>query len=217
MRTLTALFILLAAPVFALRADLNSDGRVDIADLAILASEWMQEGATTMEAVLPEPGHVKAGVVYGAKGLTKEPQFEPAWMAGSVNVNEVRYLQITAAPMEEPWGDYEKQGSARVEVEFASPHEHLSGIYEFGPVPSYPTALVLWLVVDPGFLGEVVKTTYWQTYNEGLAIEPAEEDVRDGVSYGDPAAPKIGTMISEPADGSAGGAKSVFGTRKSVY
>ncbi|RKY09845.1 MAG: hypothetical protein DRP56_02080 [Planctomycetota bacterium] len=35
------LAVALAAPVFGLRADINNDGRVDFADLAILAEEWL--------------------------------------------------------------------------------------------------------------------------------------------------------------------------------
>lgn len=40
--------ICVCQPVFALRADINGDGRVDLADLAILAGEWMQEDEDCM-------------------------------------------------------------------------------------------------------------------------------------------------------------------------
>jgi hypothetical protein len=44
MRIIVCLFLLCAVPCFGqLRADLNSDGRVNFQDLAILMSEWMQE------------------------------------------------------------------------------------------------------------------------------------------------------------------------------
>lgn len=42
------LFLLITPVCFALRADINGDCRVDMADLAILASEWMQEDENCM-------------------------------------------------------------------------------------------------------------------------------------------------------------------------
>jgi hypothetical protein len=40
---ITTVFLMCTVCAFGLRADINGDGRVDMEDLAILASEWMQE------------------------------------------------------------------------------------------------------------------------------------------------------------------------------
>lgn len=43
MRTTLTIILALSSCAFGLRADINHDGRVDIADLSILASEWLME------------------------------------------------------------------------------------------------------------------------------------------------------------------------------
>jgi len=118
MRIIILCWILfLFSPCFALRADINGDGRVNLLDLAILAEEWLMED---YEMSYPDKLEVKGSITpSGAIGIyTKGADIEgkPAWYKDDatylisysegiwfLSVSEVGYWQLDG---ESYTGDY---------------------------------------------------------------------------------------------------------------